>query len=78
MTLGNKQKKPENRRLKAKKLGGIQLFAPKGWKTTFIEAYIVKGIPRFILIDRDLSIIYASAPRPSDPSLRIVFDQLMP
>lgn len=61
----------------SKELGGIQLFAPKGWNTSFIEDYMVRGIPRFILIDPDGNILNASAPRPSDPSLRTVFDELL-
>jgi thiol-disulfide isomerase/thioredoxin len=60
-----------------KELGGIQIFAPKGWKTKFIEDYKIKGIPRFILIDPNGNIVDASAPRPSDPTLRTMFDELM-
>jgi len=60
-----------------KELGGIQIFAPKGWKTKFIEDYKIKGIPRFILIDPNGNIVDASAPRPSDPALRTMFDELM-
>jgi thiol-disulfide isomerase/thioredoxin len=60
-----------------KELGGIQIFAPDGWKTKFIEDYKIKGIPRFILIDPDGNIVDASAPRPSDPALRDIFDELM-
>ncbi len=60
-----------------KELGGIQIFAPKGWKSQFIRDYKVNGIPRFILIDPDGNIIDASAPRPSDPSLREMFDALI-
>ncbi len=60
-----------------KELGGIQIFAPKGWETKFIQEYKIKGIPRFILIDPNGNIVNASAPRPSDPALRIMFDELM-
>ncbi|MGK0175604.1 MAG: thiol-disulfide isomerase/thioredoxin [Ulvibacter sp.] len=60
-----------------KELGGIQIFAPKGWKTKFIEDYKIKGIPRFILIDPNGNIVDASAPKPSDPKLRTMFDELM-
>ena len=60
-----------------KELGGIQIFAPKGWETKFIQEYKIKGIPRFILIDPNGNIVDASAPRPSDPSLRAIFDELM-
>lgn len=59
-----------------KELGGIQIFAPKGWKSEFITDYKINGIPRFILIDPSGNIVDASAPRPSDPSLRTMFDAL--
>lgn len=60
-----------------KELGGIQIMAPKGWQSQFIKDYKIKGIPRFILIDKEGNIIDASAPRPSDPKLREVFDRLI-
>ena len=60
-----------------KELGGIQIFAPKGWKSKFITDYKINGIPRFILIDPNGNIVDASAPRPSDPALRTMFDDLM-
>ncbi len=37
--------------VKEEELGGIQLFAPDGWKSEFIEAYKITGIPRFILVN---------------------------
>lgn len=60
-----------------KELGGIQIFAPKGWKSEFIRDYKINGIPRFIIIDPDGNIVDASAPRPSDPLLREMFDALL-
>lgn len=60
-----------------KELGGIQLFAPEGWKSKFITDYKINGIPRFILIDPDGNVVDASAPRPSDPEIRKIFDALM-
>jgi thiol-disulfide isomerase/thioredoxin len=56
-----------------KELGGIQLFAPKGWQSEFVKEYKIKGIPRFILIGPDGKIIDASAPRPSDEKLIKLF-----
>jgi thiol-disulfide isomerase/thioredoxin len=60
-----------------KELSGIQLFAPEGWKSKFITDYKINGIPRFILIDPDGNVLDASAPRPSDPVIREIFDALM-
>lgn len=46
------------------KMGGIQLFAGKD--NTFTKGYNIKGIPRFILIDKNGNIANANAPRPSN------------
>ena len=48
------------------KMGGIQLFADKDFDSQFIKDYLIRGIPRFILIDPQGKIVSASAPRPSD------------
>jgi len=47
-----------------KKLGGVQLWAG-GFKGDWTDAYKIKSIPRFILVDREGKLITASAPRPS-------------
>ncbi|WP_299669757.1 TlpA disulfide reductase family protein [uncultured Polaribacter sp.] len=52
-----------------KELGGIQLMADNAWESQFIEDYMIKGIPRFILLDPQGNIINANAPRPSDKKL---------
>ncbi|MEO8934743.1 MAG: TlpA disulfide reductase family protein [Xanthomarina sp.] len=59
-----------------KELSGIQIFAPKGWQTPFIEAYKIKGIPRFILIDPNGNIVTPDAPRPSSEKTKELFDSL--
>lgn len=55
---------------KTKKLGGIQLHADFDAEITFSEAYAIKTIPRFILIDKNGNIINADAPRPSEPEIK--------
>jgi len=50
-------------------LGGMQLFADNAWNSKFVQDYGIKGIPRFILIGPDGTIVNADAPRPSDPKL---------
>ena len=52
-----------------KELSGIQLLADKEWDSKFIKEYNIQGIPRFILIDANGNIVNAQAPRPSDPNL---------
>lgn len=57
-----------------KNLGGIQILAPKGWSSEFVQGYKIQGIPRFILIGPEGTIIDASAPRPSDEKLIKLFE----
>ena len=59
-----------------KELGGIQLLADKNWKSTFVTDYMIKGIPRFILIDPQGKIVNSNAPRPSDKKLITILNEL--
>lgn len=59
-----------------KELGGMQLLADNGFKSQFIRDYKISGIPRFILIDPEGNIVNADAPRPSNPQLVAIFNQL--
>lgn len=65
---------PWKKMVTEKQLKGIQLFA-EGWKSKIAESYMIKSIPRFILIDTDGSIIDVRAPRPSG-GIKKVFDAL--
>ena len=51
--------------VKSKGLKGIQLYAPPQQAQTFKDQYLISGIPRFILLDKEGKIINANAPRPS-------------
>jgi len=59
-----------------KNLGGMQLMADNNWESKFVTDYMIKGIPRFILIDDKGNIIDANAPRPSDEKLVSVLNNL--
>lgn len=59
-----------------KEMKGVQLIADSDWKSSFVKDYNIMGIPRFILIDTEGKIISASAPRPSNPKLIEIFNQL--
>lgn len=59
-----------------KELSGIQLFADKDWSSDFVEGYLIKGIPRFILIDPNGNIVNYNAPRPSEEKLIRLFNEL--
>ncbi len=60
-----------------KQLGGIQLYADSDWNSKFVKDYYISGIPRFILIDPDGNIVTPDAPRPSNPKLREMLDELI-
>jgi thiol-disulfide isomerase/thioredoxin len=62
--------------VKEKELGGIQLFADSDWKSQFIQDYLIKGIPKFILLDPQGNIVTANAPRPSNKKLVEMFKEL--
>ncbi|NND52071.1 MAG: TlpA family protein disulfide reductase [Flavobacteriaceae bacterium] len=62
--------------VKDKELGGIQLFADNDWNSKFVTDYAIEGIPRFLLIDPEGNIVTADAPRPSDPKLVKLFEEL--
>ena len=62
--------------VKEKQLGGIQLFADNSWESDFVTGYLIKGIPRFILIDPNGNIVSSNAPRPSDSKLIDLFNEL--
>lgn len=62
--------------VKEKELGGIQLFADNDWNSQFIKDYLIKGIPKFILLDPQGNIVTANAPRPSNKALVDLFNEL--
>lgn len=59
-----------------KDLKGTQLLADSDWKSSFVQDYSIKGIPRFILLDPQGNIVNANAPRPSNPSLKSLLESL--
>ncbi|MFD0760954.1 TlpA family protein disulfide reductase [Lutibacter aestuarii] len=59
-----------------KELKGVQLFADNDWNSQFVKDYLIKGIPRFILIDTEGNIVSSNAPRPSSPKLISLFNEL--
>ncbi|MDJ0645158.1 MAG: TlpA disulfide reductase family protein [Flavobacteriaceae bacterium] len=57
-------------------LKGVQVLADKDWDSRFIQDYRITAIPRFILIDPKGNIISHDAPRPSQPELKELFNDL--
>lgn len=62
--------------IQEKELGGIQLFADSDWTSQFIQDYLIKGIPKFILLDPQGNIVTPNAPRPSNKKLVKLFNDL--
>lgn len=60
--------------VKQEKLGGIQLH--NGGDRSFMEFFMITGIPRFILLDREGKILQSNATRPSNPETAKTFDAL--
>ncbi|WP_455511276.1 TlpA family protein disulfide reductase, partial [Butyricimonas paravirosa] len=61
--------------VKTEQLKGLQLYGGKG--NSFIEAFVVRSIPRFILLDREGKIVEADMTRPSNPRTIKVLDSLL-
>lgn len=57
-------------------LTGVQLFADDNFNSSFIKAYSINAIPRFILIDPNGNIVDANAARPSQKELIDQFNEL--
>ena len=62
--------------VKEKELGGIQLYADNDFKSQFVQDYLIKGIPKFILLDPQGNIVTSNAPRPSNKKLVELFTEL--
>jgi len=56
-------------------LGGLQLFA-SGWGD-LAQYYKIKGIPRFMVFDKQGKIVTVDAPRPSDPKLKTLLEKTL-
>ncbi len=60
-----------------KELGGVQIIAPEGWKSKFVQDYKITGIPRFILVDPDGNVVSPDAPRPSSEGIKKLLAELI-
>lgn len=58
-------------------LKGVQLIATNGWNSKLVKDYLIKGIPRFILVDKEGKIIDVDAPRPSFPETKELLKSLI-
>lgn len=61
--------------IKDENLGGLQLFAT-GWGD-IAQYYKIKGIPRFMVFDKQGRIVTVDSPRPSDPALKALLEKTL-
>lgn len=55
----------------------LNLNLPLGYKSPEAKNYLIKGVPRIIVIDKEGKVVDANAKRPSDPKLRALLDSLL-
>jgi len=62
----DEQPEPWKNYLSKNKMGGVHLFAGKGFEAEIMKYFKVWGIPRYLIIGKDNKIINVNAPRPGD------------
>lgn len=65
------------KKLEADKPEWQQFIVPDGFKSDLCKEYKINGIPRFMLFDKDGTIINVNAPRPSDDYIISYLNQLL-
>jgi|LGOV01.1.fsa_nt_gb thiol-disulfide isomerase/thioredoxin len=55
----------------------IQIHADKAWKSKIIKENGIRGIPRFMMVDKDGNISSVNAPNPSSDDIRPFIDKLL-
>ena len=58
-------------------LGEENYLLPKGNESEFAKKFKIQSIPRYMIISKDGKVINDNAPRPSDPKLKEIFDELL-
>ena len=75
---GNKLKEAWEKMVKEEKMGGIQLLAPEEWEDPFVKEYEIKGIPRFIFLNKEGKVMHPYVKvRPSNPDLYPILEMLL-
>lgn len=55
----------------------VHLNVPGGFKSDLAKAYLIRAVPRIIIIDKEGRIVDAYAKRPSDPKLKMQLLELI-
>lgn len=50
---------------------------PDSRQSALSKQFDITSVPRYMIIGKDGKVINANAPRPSDPKLRALFDELL-
>lgn len=65
------------KKLVADKQGAVYyLNVPGGFKAEYPAKYLIKGVPRIVIVDKEGNIVDAYAKRPSDPKLKLQLERL--
>jgi thiol-disulfide isomerase/thioredoxin len=68
----DEQPEPWKNYLSKNKMGGVHLFAGKGFEAEIMKYFKVWGIPRYLIIGKDNKIINVNAPRPGDEAFEVL------
>jgi len=63
--------------VREKEMSGVQLYAGNGPESSLPSDYLIKSIPRFLLIDADGKVVDATAIRPSNQKLQAQLEALL-
>ena len=55
----------------------IQIHASKAWKSKIVSENGIRGIPRFMMVDKEGNIVDVNAPQPSSEEIRPLIDELL-
>ncbi|HNP17058.1 MAG TPA: TlpA disulfide reductase family protein [Fulvivirga sp.] len=67
---------PWKKMVEKKEMKGIQVYSPGAWKSDIITSFVINGIPRFILIDKNGIILDNDASRPSGDIKEVILKNL--
>ena len=72
-----KDKKKWETFVTSREMKGVQLFAGDEGSKELAKTYKISGIPRFVLVGKDGSIVSSDAPRPSSSEIRPLLNSLL-
>lgn len=63
--------------IKKENFDWIQIHAEKAWKSEIVIENGIRGIPRFMMVDKQGNIVDVNAPEPSSEKIRLLIDKLL-